>query len=100
MIIGIDAGTSVVKAVAFSNDGENLAVEARRTKVYSPRPDQSEQDFEEVAVAVGREPRRDRPHRAGRRPLALRRAGLYGTARHLVARRPSELGRRGVDVLW
>jgi sugar (pentulose or hexulose) kinase len=33
MIIGIDAGTSVVKAVAFSDDGENLAVEARRTEL-------------------------------------------------------------------
>src|SRR5215210_4428840 len=53
MIIGIDAGTSVVKAVAFSDEGENLAVESRRTKVYSPRPDQSEQDFEEVVAAVG-----------------------------------------------
>ena len=74
MIIGIDAGTSVVKAVAFSDDGENLAVESRRTKVYSPRPDQSEQDFEEVAVAVG-EVVRAVAERSGENPGAI---GLTG----------------------
>src|SRR3712207_8813705 len=74
MIIGIDAGTSVVKADAFSDDGENLAVESRRTKVYSPRPDQSEQDFEEVAVAVG-EVVRAVAERSGENPGAI---GLTG----------------------
>jgi erythritol kinase (D-erythritol 1-phosphate-forming) len=53
MIIGVDAGTSVVKAVAFSDGGENLAVESQKTQLYSPRPDQSEQDLEEVIAAVG-----------------------------------------------
>lgn len=53
MIIGIDAGTSVVKAVAFSDDGKNLAVESQKTRLYSPRPDQSEQDLEEIVAAVG-----------------------------------------------
>ena len=74
MMIGIDAGTSVVKAAAFSNDGENLAVESRPTKVYSPSPDQSEQDFEEVVAAVG-EVVRAVTERSGEDPDAI---GLTG----------------------
>ena len=74
MMIGIDAGTSVVKAAAFSDDGENLAVESRRTKVYSPSPDQSEQDFEEVVAAVG-EVVRAVTERSGEDPDAI---GLTG----------------------
>ena len=53
MIIGIDAGTSVVKAAAFTNEGKNLAVESRRVKLYNPRPNYSEQDVEEILRAVG-----------------------------------------------
>lgn len=53
MIIGIDAGTSVVKAAAFSDDGENLAVESQKTRLLYPRPDQVEQDLEEIVAAVG-----------------------------------------------
>src|SRR5919199_1533977 len=53
MIIGIDAGTSVVKAAAFSQRGEALAVEAQRVKLHSPRPDCYEQDVEETLAAVG-----------------------------------------------
>jgi sugar (pentulose or hexulose) kinase len=53
MIIGIDAGTSFVKAVALSEGGETLAVEGRRTKLYNPMPDHFEQDLEEIVAAVG-----------------------------------------------
>lgn len=53
MIIGIDLGTSVVKAAAFSKDGEVLAVEGRRVKLYNPRPDCSEQDIDETLEALG-----------------------------------------------
>jgi erythritol kinase len=74
MIIGIDAGTSVVKAVAFSDDGENLAVEARRTELYSPKPDESEQDLEEIVAAVG-EVVRAVAERSGETPDAI---GLTG----------------------
>lgn len=53
MIVGIDAGTSVVKAAAFSGDGEVLAVEGRRVELKNPKPDRSEQDIEETLSAVG-----------------------------------------------
>jgi len=53
MLIGIDAGTSVVKAVAFSDDGDVLTVESRQVKLYSPSPDRWEQDLEETLSAVG-----------------------------------------------
>jgi erythritol kinase len=53
MIIGIDAGTSVVKAAAFSGDGQVLAVEGRRVELSNPKPDRSEQDIEETLSAVG-----------------------------------------------
>ncbi|HET7092137.1 MAG TPA: FGGY family carbohydrate kinase, partial [Thermomicrobiales bacterium] len=53
MLIGVDAGTSVVKAVAFSNDGEVLRVAARPTRTLTPAPGHAEQDPEETIAAVG-----------------------------------------------
>src|SRR5215208_3268974 len=53
MIIGIDLGTSVVKAAAFSGNGEILTHQGRRVKLYNPRPECSEQDIEETLVALG-----------------------------------------------
>ena len=53
MIIGIDLGTSVVKAAAFADNGEVLAVEGRDVKLYNPRPDCSEQDIDETLAALG-----------------------------------------------
>lgn len=53
MILGIDLGTSMVKAARFSLDGTCLAVAARRS---SPTPlggGRIEQDFEEIVTAVG-----------------------------------------------
>lgn len=53
MIIGIDAGTSVVKAAAFSSEGEVMAVEGRGVKLYRPRPECCEQDIEETLRELG-----------------------------------------------
>jgi erythritol kinase (D-erythritol 1-phosphate-forming) len=53
MIIGIDAGTSVVKAAAFSDDGGVLDVEGRRVQLYNPRRECSEQDIDETLEALG-----------------------------------------------
>jgi erythritol kinase len=53
VLIGVDAGTSVVKAVAFSDDGEVLRVAARPTRTIVPAPGRTEQDLEEVIAAVG-----------------------------------------------
>src|SRR5215211_4519087 len=53
MIIGIDLGTSVVKAAAFREDGVDLAVESRQVKLYNPRRECSEQDIEETLEALG-----------------------------------------------
>ncbi len=53
MILGIDLGTSVVKAAAFSRGGEALATEGRRVKLYNPRPGCSEQDIDETMEALG-----------------------------------------------
>ncbi|GAA2781266.1 FGGY-family carbohydrate kinase [Saccharopolyspora taberi] len=50
--IGIDAGTSVVKAVAYAEDGAELAVVRRPTQVEHPRPGWAEQDMTEVWDAV------------------------------------------------
>ena len=52
MILGVDLGTSVVKAAAFSKVGEVMAVEGRRVKLYNPRPECSEQDIEETIKAL------------------------------------------------
>jgi erythritol kinase (D-erythritol 1-phosphate-forming) len=53
MLIGVDAGTSVVKAVAFADDGEAIRVASRPTRTLSPAPGQAEQDLDEVIAAVG-----------------------------------------------
>ena len=53
MIIGIDLGTSMIKAAAFSPEGESLAVASRRPTLRHVGQDRIEQDFEEVVAAVG-----------------------------------------------
>lgn len=50
--IAIDAGTSVIKAVAFADDGRELALSRERTEVLHPKPDWSEQDMDGVWAAV------------------------------------------------
>lgn len=50
--IAIDAGTSVIKAVAFAEDGREIAVARRMTTVLHPRTDFSEQEMESVWNAV------------------------------------------------
>jgi glycerol kinase len=44
ILIGVDAGTSVIKAVAFSLAGEQIAVAARPNVYETPGPGQVEQD--------------------------------------------------------
>ena len=46
--IAMDVGTSVVKCVAYSENGEELAITRRPTKVRRPRPGWAEQDMDEV----------------------------------------------------
>ena len=53
MIVGVDAGTSVVKATAFNHEGDVLAVAARPTRTMTPAPGRNEQDLEEIIAAVG-----------------------------------------------
>ena len=50
--IAIDAGTSVIKAVAYGNDGREIALVRQRTTVLRPQPNHSEQSMEDVWRAV------------------------------------------------
>lgn len=50
--IALDAGTSVIKAVAFAADGRELALARRQTTVLHPEPAFSEQDMTEVWSSV------------------------------------------------
>jgi len=52
VLIGLDAGTSVVKAVAFAPDGEVLRVAARPTRTHAPAPGHAEQEIEEAIAAA------------------------------------------------
>ena len=100
---GIDAGTSVIKSVAFSLAGEQVAVAARPNVYQTLGGGQVEQDMgrtwadcaatlrelvERVPNSV--EPRcgsrRDRP---GRRVVAHRRGGRTGRRRPSLARFPA-----------
>ena len=53
MLIGIDLGTSMIKAAAFSSAGEILAVASRRATLRHLSTERIEQDFEEIVSAVG-----------------------------------------------
>ena len=50
--LAIDAGTSVIKAVVFSDDGRELSMVRRQTTVLRPQPNWSEQSMHEVWHAV------------------------------------------------
>jgi sugar (pentulose or hexulose) kinase len=57
-LLGIDVGTSVVKAALFDRAGREIAVNYRRNNLYHPQPGWSEADMEETwetTVAVIRE---------------------------------------------
>ncbi|MEV6110198.1 FGGY-family carbohydrate kinase [Streptomyces sp. NPDC051940] len=51
-VIAIDAGTTVVKAVGYGDDGAELAVGRRPAHVLRPHPGWSEQDMAEVWTSV------------------------------------------------
>lgn len=53
MMIGIDLGTSMIKAAAFSMEGDILAVASRRPTLRYLSTERIEQDFEEVVGEVG-----------------------------------------------
>ncbi|GAA4715612.1 FGGY family carbohydrate kinase [Phytohabitans rumicis] len=52
MIIGLDLGTTLIKAVAFADDGTPLARAAQRTRLDRPGPGRYEQDVTEVFAAA------------------------------------------------
>jgi erythritol kinase (D-erythritol 1-phosphate-forming) len=70
MIIGIDLGTSMVKAAAFSLSGDPLAVASRRPTLHHRGIDRIEQDFEEM-VALAAEVVREVHAAVGKPPLAI-----------------------------
>ncbi len=53
MVLGIDLGTSMVKAALFADDGQCRAVASRRSSPRSLGGGRVEQDFEEIVTAVG-----------------------------------------------
>ncbi|WP_433375489.1 FGGY family carbohydrate kinase [Actinoplanes sp. CA-142083] len=52
MIIGLDAGTTVIKAVAFDDDGVPIARAAERARLERTGPGRYEQDPDEVFAAA------------------------------------------------
>jgi erythritol kinase (D-erythritol 1-phosphate-forming) len=52
MYIGVDIGTSVIKAAAFDDGGRQVALEARKTRVFSTHEGWFEQDMDEVLATV------------------------------------------------
>lgn len=51
-LIGVDIGTTNVKAVALADDGKLLATAGRPTKTLSPSPGYAEQDAELIFIQV------------------------------------------------
>ena len=52
MIVGIDLGTSMVKAALFDRSGDIIAVASRRSSPQAYGAGRIEQDFEEIVTAV------------------------------------------------
>ena len=53
LLLGVDAGTSVVKTALFDRAGNELAVVRRRTALLTPEPAWSETNMEETWVMTG-----------------------------------------------
>lgn len=51
-LLGIDIGTSIVKAAVFGRDGEEIAAATRRTNVSSPQPGWAEAAPDEIWAAT------------------------------------------------
>ncbi len=51
-LLGIDAGTSVVKSVVFDPEGKKVTLSRQRILIETPRPGWAEQDMEKVWGAV------------------------------------------------
>ncbi|MFQ6067683.1 MAG: FGGY-family carbohydrate kinase, partial [bacterium] len=51
-LLGIDAGTSVVKAIIFDEQGEEVSSSSRRLSIETAKPGWAEQDMNEVWQAV------------------------------------------------
>ena len=51
-ILGLDAGTSVVKAAIFDLQGNELSRGARSVPITNPEPHLAEEDMQEVWVAA------------------------------------------------
>jgi erythritol kinase len=50
--LSVDVGTSVVKSVAYTDDGRELALSRRNAEVFSPQPGFAEQDMDALWNAV------------------------------------------------
>ena len=74
MLLGVDAGTSVIKSILFDLDGREIAGAAQETQLLHPRPAWVEQDMDAVWQAVtGNSDRLRYP--AGPDAVALAQAG-------------------------
>lgn len=51
-LLGVDAGTSVVKAIIFNLRGEEVSYSSRRLAIETAKPGWAEQDMNEVWQAV------------------------------------------------
>jgi xylulokinase/erythritol kinase len=92
--IGVDAGTSVIKAVAFDEDGHDLVTVIRPNAVRTPKPGWSEQDmaatFGTVADAVAAAVR-ESPGPVGAIALTAQGDGLWLADRKLTPAGPALL---------
>jgi sugar (pentulose or hexulose) kinase len=78
LLLGVDAGTSVVKVALFDAQGRELAVVRRRTALVSPHPAWSETDMEATWQAVAASIRTVLQE-SGSDPARVAAVGLTGT---------------------
>lgn len=76
-LLGIDAGTSVVKAALFDREGREVAATMRRTKLLAPKPGWTEASMPEIWAATT-ETLRELLHLSGVHPDQIAAVGMSG----------------------
>ena len=84
LILGLDAGTSVVKAALFDRGGRELAVVRRPTPLYSPEPTWSETSMEATWAMAAEAIRTLLAQGLDGRPLAPTRIAAVGLTGNMV----------------
>jgi hypothetical protein len=102
LILGLDAGTSVVKAALFDREGRELAVVRRPTPLYTPQPSWSETSMQATWSMAAEAMRALLARGAGATPIDPSRIAAVGLTGNMVGAWLVDAGGEPVRdaILW